>query len=56
MLLKLLLDLMGSNIQNEQSQSPKKKSQSALRREKDRRDYDLWVMSEEDRYDGDDEE
>ena len=51
MLLKILSALLGSDDQKKQPQHPRKKSKSELSREKDRRDYDLWVMSEEDRYD-----
>ena len=55
MLLKILSALLGPDDQNTQSQRPHKKSKSEMSREKDRRDYDLWVMSEEDRYDDGDE-
>ena len=45
MLLKLLLVLAGGD----RKPAPPKKQKSAgeLRREKDRRDYALWVMAEE---------
>lgn len=52
MLLKLLSAL---DDQKAQSRRPHKRSKSELNREKDRRDYNLWVMSEEDRYDDGDE-
>jgi hypothetical protein len=55
MLLKILFALLGSDNQKNQPQHPRKKSKSELSREKDRRDYELWVMSEEDRYDDGDE-
>ena len=55
MLLKILSALLGPNDQKNQSQHPRKKSKSELSREKDRRNYERWVMSEEDRYDDEDE-
>ncbi len=55
MLLKLLSALLGPDDQKTQSQHPRKKSKSELSREKDRRDYELWVMAEEHQYDSGDE-
>ena len=53
MLQKLLLALAGGNQKGPAPQK-KKKSASELRREKDRRDYALWVMAEEYEEEGED--
>ena len=52
MLLKLLLALAGGD--RKPAPQPKKKSANELRREKDRREYNLWVMAEEYEEEGED--
>ena len=53
MLLKILLALTGANQKPSAPPPKKQKSANERSREKDRRDYELWVMAEEYEEEGD---
>ena len=53
MLLKILLALAGANQKPSAPPPKQQKSANEQRREKDRRDYELWCMAEEYEEEGD---
>ena len=53
MLLKILLALAGANQKPSATPPKQQRSANERRREKDRRDYELWCMAEECEEEGD---